>query len=47
MIQPASDLMAINVHARGPTELIAREDDIARVTFVRYNRRYGIVVVVS
>jgi len=48
MIQPASDLMAFNIHARGQTELIAHEpDDIGRITFVRYNRRYGIVLVVS
>lgn len=48
MIKPASDLMAFNVPARGETELIAEEQgSVGRVVFVRYSRRYGIVLVMS
>lgn len=48
MIEPASHLMSFSVPARGETDLIAEEqDDIGRVVFVRYSRRYGIVLVVS
>jgi hypothetical protein len=48
MIKPASDLMAFNVPARGPTDLIAEEQgSVGRVVFVRYSRRGGIVLVVS
>lgn len=48
MIEPASHLMSFSVPARGQTELIAEEQGgVERVVFVRYSRRYGIVLVVS
>ena len=48
MIKPASDLMAFNVPTRGQTDLVAEEQgSVGRVVFVRYSRRYGIVLVVS
>ena len=48
MIEPASHLMSFSVPARGQTELVAEEPgSVGRVVFVRYSRRYGIVLVVS